>query len=269
MRLPPGPTCWLYTHYRFITPMEAASRMRFWTSKPPSKGIVPSTFSLYSPKGAREAKLRLYSIASSRLGDDGRGKTLSLCVKRVAGGEGGLRGVCSNYLCDAKAGDKITITGPTGKDMLLPDDLNSTLIMVATGTGVAPFRAHLRWLFHDGRTDGSKFTGLAWLFLGVPHGSSLLYDDEHQAYKAQFPDRFRYSYATSRQGEKEYVQTRMMEHGDELWQLLQLPNTHLYICGLKDLERSVNELLESIAGGTWNGMRRVMQQQQRYHCEVF
>src|SRR5262249_24417907 len=49
-------------------------------------------------------KLRLYSIASSRLGDDGRGNTASLCVKRVVFNEPdtGLehRGIASNYLCD-------------------------------------------------------------------------------------------------------------------------------------------------------------------------
>ena len=31
------------------------------------------------------------------------------------------QGVCSNFLCDAKPGDALTITGPTGKVMLMPE----------------------------------------------------------------------------------------------------------------------------------------------------
>src|SRR5690349_2101121 len=34
-------------------------------------------------ENGRRPKLRLYSIASTRLGDDGRGCSASLCVKRV------------------------------------------------------------------------------------------------------------------------------------------------------------------------------------------
>jgi ferredoxin--NADP+ reductase len=55
-------------------------------------------------------KLRLYSIASSAPGDYGDGKTISLCVKRLIydddeGKE--VKGVCSNYICDLKSGDKV------------------------------------------------------------------------------------------------------------------------------------------------------------------
>lgn len=51
------------------------------------------------------------------------------------------KGVCSNYLCDAKPGDEVLLTGPTGKVLLLPESSpEADVIMVATGTGVAPFR---------------------------------------------------------------------------------------------------------------------------------
>ena len=35
--------------------------------------------------------------------------------------------------------------------------------------------------------------------------------------------------------------------GDELWKLLQEPNTHLYLCGLKEMETGVTEALCEIA----------------------
>ena len=76
----------------------------------------------------RPNKLRLYSIASTRLGDDGHGTSASLCVKRVVFTESAShhlhRGIASNYLCDLKPGDEVAITGPTGKTLLLPDDPN-------------------------------------------------------------------------------------------------------------------------------------------------
>merc|ERR1712176_1510198 len=86
------------------------------------------------------------------------------------------RGVCSSHICDLKANDDVLITGPTGAEMLLPEDPKSNIIMLATGTGIAPFRSFLRKLFHDKATKG-KFEGTAWLFLGVPYSNSLLYDE--------------------------------------------------------------------------------------------
>jgi ferredoxin--NADP+ reductase len=51
------------------------------------------------------------------------------------------KGVCSNFLCDAKPGDDVMLTGPSGKVLLMPEKTpEADLIMIATGTGVAPFR---------------------------------------------------------------------------------------------------------------------------------
>merc|ERR1712176_297566 len=214
-------------------------------------------------KGETPARIRLYSIASSAVGDDETSKTVSLCVKRVVELDGKhvnrevgedkpdksgtgfpdkkvYRGVCSNHICDMSPGDDVLITGPTGAEMLLPEDPNSNIIMLATGTGIAPMRSYLRLLFKDkagAAADGSrKFKGLAWLFMGVPYSKSLLYDDEHQEYKTEYPDNFRYDYAVSREqknaaGQKMYIQTKMAEYTEELWELMQKENIHIYMCG--------------------------------------
>jgi ferredoxin--NADP+ reductase len=62
--------------------------------------------------------VRLYSIASTRYGDSFDGKTASLCVRRAVyydpetGKEDpSKKGICSNFLCDSKPGDKVQITG--------------------------------------------------------------------------------------------------------------------------------------------------------------
>jgi sulfite reductase alpha subunit-like flavoprotein len=62
--------------------------------------------------------VRLYSIASTRYGDNFDGKTASLCVRRAVyydpetGKEDPSKnGVCSNFLCNSKPGDRIQVTG--------------------------------------------------------------------------------------------------------------------------------------------------------------
>ena len=108
------------------------------------------------PPGTREKdgkphSVRLYSIASSRYGDDMTGKTGSLCVRRATywcpelqAEDPAKKGVCSNFLCDTKPGDEIQMTGPAGKVMLMPEeDPTTDYIMVATGTGIAPYRLSL------------------------------------------------------------------------------------------------------------------------------
>merc|ERR1719230_1074328 len=67
-------------------------------------------------------------------------------------GKGVYRGVCSSHICTLKAGDDVLLTGPVGAEMLLPDDPEANVIMLATGTGIAPFRSMLRRLFHDKAT---------------------------------------------------------------------------------------------------------------------
>merc|ERR1719335_260129 len=255
-------------------------------------------------RGQTPAAVRLYSIASSAVGDDQTSKTVSLCVKRVVELDGKFanrekgedkkdkagthfpdnkvyRGVCSNYICDLKQGDEVTITGPVGTEMLLPQDPESVIIMLATGTGIAPMRSYLRLLFNDAagaNPDGSrKFKGLAWLFLGVPYSKSLLYHDENIEYKTKFPDQFRYDYAISREqkneaGQKMYIQTRLAEYAAEVWDLMKMPKTHLYVCGLKGMESGMEEALGPLAakeGKEWKDMVKEWKKANRWHVEVY
>jgi len=255
-------------------------------------------------RGEKPAKVRLYSIASSATGDDETSSTVSLCVKRLVevGGQyenRGIgedqpdlagtsfndkpvyRGVSSNYLCDLVPGDEVLLTGPTGAEMLLPGNPEANILMLATGTGIAPMRGFLRLLFHDqagASDDGSRiFKGLAWLFLGVPNQTSLLYDSEHVEYKRKFPDQFRYNYAISREetdadGKKMYVHTKMAEYANELWLLMQDPNTHVYVCGLKGMEQGLDECFDPIAeksGTSWEQFAKSMKTDRRYHVEVY
>lgn len=99
--------------------------------------------------------------------------------------------------------------------MLLPEETpKADIIMVATGTGIAPYRSFIRRLFVENTPARENFKGLAWLFLGVANSDSLLYDAEWQSVLSEYPDNFRLDYALSREqenksGGKMYIQDKV------------------------------------------------------------
>jgi ferredoxin--NADP+ reductase len=189
-----------------------------------SIGIIPPG---QDAKG-KPNKLRLYSIASTRHGDDVDDKSVSLCVRQLEyKNEQGemIYGVCSTFLCDLKPGDEVQISGPTGKEMLLPEENDTNVIMFATGTGIAPFRAYLWRMFKDNERAANpdyRFSGKAWLIFGVATTPNILYKQELEEIQSKYPDNFQVDYAISREqknaeGGKMYIQDRVAEHADNLW----------------------------------------------------
>lgn len=161
--------------------------------------------------------------------------------------------------------------------MLLPDDPEATIIMLATGTGIAPFRAFLWRMFKENNPD-YQFKGLAWLFFGVAYTANILYKDELEELQAKYPDQFRLTYAISREqktpdGGKMYIQGRIAEHADEIWQLLQKKNTHVYICGLKGMEPGIDEAMAAAAaknGADWQEfLKGTLKKEGRWHVETY
>ena len=197
-----------------------------------SIGIMPAG----EDANGKPHKLRLYSIASTRHGDDFEGNTVSLCVRQLQYEKDGetINGVCSSYLCDIKPGDKVKITGPVGKEMLLPDEEDANIVMLATGTGIAPMRAYLRRMFEATEKEKNKwnFKGKAWLFMGAPKSANLLYEEDLQRYLENYPDNFKYTKAISREqqntkGGRMYIQDRVLESANELFNMIEDEKTHI------------------------------------------
>lgn len=241
-----------------------------------SIGIVPPG----TDANGKPQKLRLYSIASTRHGDHSDDKTVSLCVRQLEykhpeSGET-VYGVCSTHLCNLGIGDDVAITGPVGKEMLLPEEEDATIIMLATGTGIAPFRAYLWRMFKEQHED-YKFKGLAWLIFGIPYTANILYKEDLEQLAAEYPDNFRLTYAISREeknaeGGRMYIQHRVAEHAQELWEKMQSPKTHTYMCGLKGMEDGIEEALGSIAaenGIAWPDFVKQMKKEHRWHVETY
>merc|ERR1712199_118452 len=149
--------------------------------------------------------------------------------------------------CDSKPGDELKLTGPSGKVMLIPEkDPNVDLIMVATGTGIVPYRSFIRRLFVEKTPYGEVYKGLAWLFLGVANTDALLYDDEWQEVLKSHPDNFRVDYALSREqtnvdGGKMYIQDEVIDRMDK--------GAHMYFCGLKGMMPGITTMLEEVSKG--------------------
>lgn len=241
-----------------------------------SIGIIPPG----TDANGKPHKLRLYSIASTRHGDKLDDKTVSLCVRQLEYQHPETKetvyGVCSTHLCNIGVGDDVAITGPVGKEMLLPSDEDATIIMMATGTGIAPFRAFLWRMFKEQHED-YKFKGLAWLIFGVPKTANILYQEELEKIAAEFPDNFRLTYAISReqqnpQGGRMYIQHRVAEHADEIWNLLQSPKTHAYMCGLKGMEDGIDDAISGAAaknGTDWSVYQKQLKKEHRWHVETY
>jgi ferredoxin--NADP+ reductase len=245
-----------------------------------SIGIIPAG----TDAAGKPHKLRLYSIASTRHGDRMDDQTVSLCVRQLEYQNPETKetvyGVCSTYLCHIEPGTEVKITGPVGKEMLLPDDPEATIIMLATGTGIAPFRAYLWRMFKEAERRANsdyQFKGLAWLIFGVPYTPNILYKQELEEIQSQYPNNFRLTYAVSREqqnaeGGRMYIQHRVAEHAAELWDLMQKPNTHTYMCGLKGMEDGIDEALSAAAaekGVDWVEFRKQMKKDHRWHVETY
>jgi len=259
--------------------MDTNGDYKYWEGQ--SMGVIaPGT----REKDGKPHAVRLYSIASSRYGDDMTGNTSSLCVRRATYWDPDLnaedpakQGVCSNFLCDTKAGDDVVMTGPVGKVMLLPEeDPKTDYIMVGTGTGIAPYRGFIRRLFMEKTPAAAAYKGEAWLFLGVANSDALLYDDEWQEAKEKFPDNFRLDYALSREqqnkkGGKMYIQDKMEEYADEIFNKLDA-GAHIYFCGLKGMMPGIQDMLKVVAeskGLDYDEWSKGLKKKKQWHVEVY
>ena len=251
----------------------------YWEGQ--SWGVIPPGV---RAKDGKPHSVRLYSIASTRYGDDMSGKTGSLCVRRATYWDPSLKaddpakkGICSNFLCDTNPGDEVMMTGPAGKVMLLPEqDPTTDYIMVATGTGIAPYRGFLRRLFVEKTPAGEAYKGQAWLFLGVANSDALLYDNEWQDIKQSYPNNFRLDYALSREqenkkGGKMYIQDKVEEYSDEIFEKLE-NGAHIYFCGLKGMMPGIQDMLKAVAakkGLDYDIWLSGLKEKKQWHVEVY
>jgi len=209
----------------------------------------------------QERHFRLYSVADL----PGRGASgaprIEICVRRCSyidaySGEE-FPGIASNYLCDLRPGDTLSIAGPFGLAFEVPEELDATLILIGTGTGIAPFRAFVKHIY---RTAPDR-EGRIWLFHGARSGLELLYmndrkDDFAQYYDDETFEAFRALSPRPAWGDEIAWRATLAERGEELWNLLSDSKTYVYVAGLEKLRGELDAACAAVAGSEEKWQRR-------------
>lgn len=140
---------------------------RYWIELPetPSFHFKPGQFvTLDLPiHEQKNRRWRSYSIASMPNG----GNVIELVVVFVEHGAG-----TKYFFQEVKEGSELTIRGPHGL-FVLPDEITKDIIMICTGTGIAPFRSMLHYInLHQLPRRNLH------LIFGTRKRSDLLYEEE-------------------------------------------------------------------------------------------
>ncbi|KAJ3359958.1 hypothetical protein GGF32_008861 [Allomyces javanicus] len=200
---------------------------------------------------------RYYSISSSPryLGDNNRVHITATVLRYTSAAKNKtVNGLCTRYLLDLheqlQRNPGTTLAVPVAirhAAFKLPRQNATPVIMIGPGTGVAPFRGFVQercFLAAKAKTSTSAIPpaplGESLLFFGCRYEAhDFLYATEWPEYMAK-EGLSELITAFSRDGpNKVYVQHRLAEHGDRVWELVR-KGAHVYVCGdAKNMARDV------------------------------
>ncbi len=187
----------------------------------------------------RKIQPRYYSVTSALAKHPGE---VHLIVKLVqAENRGRLRnGACSSYLNNwLEPGHKTEIRVVKNEQFRLPKD-NSPVIMIAAGTGIAPFRAFLE------EKEAGRFNGDCWLVFGEKYRQyNFFYQKEWENW-GEHKLLERLDVAFSRDHHKKiYVQDKILEQATEFCNWLNR-GAHIYICGSIEMGKDVKDTIQQV-----------------------
>lgn len=214
---------------------------------------------------------RLYSIASSLTANPDEVHLTIGAVRYDAHGRN-RNGVCSTLVADRiNPGDILNVYVQQNENFKLPQNAETPIIMIGPGTGVAPFRSFMQ----EREETGAE--GKSWMFFGDQHFvTDFLYQVEWQKWLAN-GTLTKMDVAFSRDtDQKVYVQHRMLEHSQELFEWLQ-EGAAVYICGdekhmAHDVHQTLIDIIEkegSMSREEAEAFLADMQQQKRYQRDVY
>lgn len=214
---------------------------------------------------------RLYSIASSQ---DEVGEEVHLTVGVVRFSQRGQQytGGASGFLGEhLQEGEPVRVFIEENHRFRLPEDGTTPIIMIAAGTGIAPFRAFMQ------QRDADGASGDNWLFFGnQKFTDDFLYQAEWLQYRKNGL-LTRYDFAWSRQAnEKIYVQHKLREQAADIWAWLQR-GAHIYVCGdatkmARDVEQALLDIVSAqgqLSTEDADEYLSELRQEQRYQRDVY
>ena len=217
----------------------------------------------------RSAHHRLYTVADTP--SSGGSPEITLVVRRCnyiddySGEE--YVGVNSNYLCDRRPGDKITITGPFGMPFDVPGDRNANLLLIGLGTGIAPFRALVKHIYKD----VGEWKGKVRLLYGAHSGLELLYmndkrDDFANYYDEETFEAFKALSPRPNWADPIAWDFAIEDRADEIWGMLEEDRTYVYVAGQKAIRDALDALFGKMAGSehVWQKKKADLQSEGRW-----
>jgi CDP-4-dehydro-6-deoxyglucose reductase, E3 len=195
---------------------------------PPRVDFVAGQYVSIEVTEIKEGHARLnnrpYSIASPPEESD----VLKLCVNLVRGGPG------SSYLHSLHLGDKVAFLYPMGY-FTIHDEAATSLLFVATGTGIAPIKSMILHLLLAGSRRPMTF------YWGLRKEEDLYYQDEFEALARQYPF-FKYVITLSQPSSGwQGARGRVTHHLPEAVQSTE--NLEAYLCGNGEMIKEVRGLL--------------------------
>jgi ferredoxin--NADP+ reductase len=242
-----------------ITPEDYATEVRelvldvdgkdFWPTAGQSIGILVEG----DPEFGKPEHFRLYSVADTAEKPNPQSTRIKICVRRcdyIDDFSGEIyHGRASHYLCDRVVGDALRVTGPYGEMFQVPDAPDARLILIGAGTGIAPFRAFIRHLYHDSR----DFRGHVMLFHGGQTGIDLLYANDVCNDLGLYYDRETFEAIEALSHRPHW--SDQIDWGDaigsranELTRALLDPHTYVYVAGLEPIREQLDQALGDIFG---------------------
>ena len=190
---------------------------------------------------------RYYTIASSPAKD---ASTVHLAVKVVREQMKDTTdrtkiGVCSTQLERLAPGSNaVVFVRESG--FRLPRAESTPVVMVGPGTGVAPFRAFWQEL-EVAVSRSKKRSGAAWLYFGCRRSDvDFIYEEEIRAALDRGAlTQLRTAFSRD-QAQKVYVQDKLRQDGEAIWELIGKQHGHFYICGGTSMGRDVIAVLQQI-----------------------
>ncbi|KAF2995803.1 hypothetical protein E8E13_000542 [Curvularia kusanoi] len=198
-------------------------------------------------------RVRQYSISSSPLWNSNN-VTLTYAVvdQPALSGQGRFVGVATNYLSSLAKGDKLHVSVRSSHQAFhLPkDSKNVPVIMIAAGTGLAPFRGFIQE--RAAQLAAGRELAPALLFYGCHSpDSDLLYADLLKRWEqlGAVSLRFAFSRASDQSEGCKYVQDRLYHDREEIVDLFG-KGAKLFVCGSRDVGDGAQETLIKIAKET-------------------